>query len=259
MPDEPTESTRSTASRDRSGTDARQLENLLAAAVVLVLVLGAGIAGVVAVSRRGPDAQPAYAQPAAAPVPADAAARAAWAREAEGRTGVPARALVAYAGAEVAARDELADCGLSWVTLAGLGRVESNHGRFGDTALDDAGRPGDPIRGPELDGTNGNREIRDTDDGRLDGDTTYDRAVGPLQFIPTTWAQYGADGDGDGVRDPDDLDDAALAAARYLCADDRDLRRGDDWRAAVLAYNRSQAYVDRVRREAVGAATSVSP
>lgn len=245
-----------TSSSDRS--DARQLETLLAAAVVLVLLVTAAVAGVVAVTRRGPDAAPTYAQPVAAPVPADAGARDAWAADAAGRSGVPGRALLAYAGAEAAARDELADCGLSWVTLAGLGRVESDHGRFGDTALDDAGRPLDPIRGPELDGTGGNRTIRDTDGGRLDGDTTYDRAVGPLQFIPTTWDLYGADGDGDGVRSPDDLDDAALAAARYLCADDRDLRRGDDWRAAVLAYNRSNAYVDRVRREARGAADATS-
>ena len=230
---------------------------LLAAAVVLVLLVVAGVAGVVVAVRRGPDGAPVYAQPASAPAPVDAAARGTWAVDAEVRTGVPARALVAYAGAEVAARGELPGCGLSWVTLAGLGRVESNHGRFGNTALDGAGRPGDPVRGPELDGTGGNREIRDTDAGRLDGDTTYDRAVGPLQFIPTTWAQFGADADGDGVSDPDDLDDAALAAARYLCADERDLRRGDDWRTAVLAYNRSQAYVDRVRREAVAAADAL--
>ncbi|HSK59905.1 MAG TPA: lytic murein transglycosylase [Actinomycetospora sp.] len=241
----------------RSDADPRRVEHLVAAAVVLVLLVGAGVAGVVVATRRGPDAAPGYAQPAAAPAPADAAARTAWAAEREGSTGVPARVLVAYAGAEATGRTELADCGLSWVTLAGLGRVESNHGRHGGAVVDDAGRPSAPVRGPELDGTAGNREIRDTDGGRLDGDTTYDRAVGPLQFIPTTWARFGADGDGDGARDPDDLDDAALAAARYLCADDRDLRRGDDWRAGVLAYNRSGAYVDRVRREAVAAAGAV--
>jgi membrane-bound lytic murein transglycosylase B len=243
-----------TPQRDPAAT--RQLEHLLAALVVLVLLVGAGIAGVVVATRRGPDAAPRYVQPAAAPAPADPAARAAWAGDRAGPTGVPARALAAYAAAETAARDELADCGLSWVTLAGLGRVESNHGRYGGAVVDDEGRPSAPIRGPALDGTGGNREIRDTDGGRLDGDTLHDRAVGPLQFIPTTWADYGADSDGDGASDPDDLDDAALAAARYLCADDRDLRRGDDWQAAVLAYNRSQAYVDRVRREAVGAATA---
>ena len=45
-----------------------------------------------------------------------------------------------------------------------------------------------------------------------------DRAVGPMQFLPASWARYGADGNGDGVRDPHQLDDAALAAAAYLCA-----------------------------------------
>ena len=244
-----------TAARPDVTAEARQLEHLLAAAVVLVLLVGAGIAGVTVAVRRGPDALPAYAQPAAAPVPADPAVRTQWAAQAAERSGVPERAVLAYAGAEVAARDELPDCGLSWVTLAGLGRVESNHGRYGGAVLADDGRPSEAIRGPELDGTGGNRAIRDTDDGRLDGDTTWDRAVGPLQFIPSTWARYGADGDGDGTSDPDDLDDAALAAARYVCADGRDLRRGDDWRAAVLAYNSSNAYVDRVRREARGAAS----
>ncbi len=243
-------------SSPRSAEEARRLELLVAAAVVLVLLVVAGIAGVAVATRRGPDAAPAYAQPVADPAPAGDTARATWADAVAARTGVPARAVLAYGTAEVEVRDELDDCGLSWVTLAGLGRVESNHGRYGDAVLGPDGRPSEAIRGPELDGTAGNRDIRDTDGGSLDGDTVHDRAVGPMQFIPSTWARFGVDADGDGVAAPDDLDDAATAAARYVCADDRDVRRGDDWRAAVLAYNRSDAYVDRVRREALGAAAS---
>jgi membrane-bound lytic murein transglycosylase B len=241
-------------SSPRSAEDARRLEGLIAAAIVLVLLVGAGIVGLVVASRREPDAAPAFAQPVTAPAPTDPVARAAWADTVAARTGMPARAVLAYGTAEVVVRDELDECGVSWVTLAGLGRVESNHGRYGNAVLDPEGRPSARIRGPELDGTAGNREIRDSDGGRLDGDVTYDRAVGPMQFIPSTWARFGSDADGDGVADPDDLDDAATAAARYLCADDRDVRRGDDWRTAILAYNRSDAYVDRVRREALGAA-----
>lgn len=237
---------------------------LVAVAVALAAVIVVGVVVVLVVlTRRGPDARPELAQPGAAPAPVDPAARAAWAEALSGPTGVPARALTAYGTAERLVADSSPDCGLSWVTLAGLGRVESNHARFGGAVLGSDGRASDPVRGPQLDGTGGNRVISDTDGGRLDGDTAYDRAAGPMQFIPDTWALVGADADGDGRADPDDLDDAALAAGRYLCdgADgevERDLRRGDDWRAAVLAYNRSGAYVNRVRAEAVDYARAAS-
>ncbi len=59
---------------------------------------------------------------------------------------------------------------------------------------------------------------------------TYDRAVGPMQFLPGTWGRWGSDGDRDGVSDPQDVDDAALAAARYLC--ERTLRPGPPGAAA---------------------------
>lgn len=240
---------------------------LLAAAIVVGALVAAGlVAAVVELTRRGPDARPELAQPVLPPAPRDAAARERWAADTAGVTGVPARALEAYAGAEVANAAQRPSCGLSWVTLAGIGRVESNHARFGGATLDAEGRASPPIRGPQLDGTAGNRTITDTDGGRLDGDTTHDRAAGPMQFIPQTWALVGLDADGDSRADPDDLDDAALTAARYLCdgADtdepaERDARRGDDWRAAVLAYNRSGAYVDRVRAETLGYARAVSP
>jgi membrane-bound lytic murein transglycosylase B len=170
----------------------------------------------------------------------------AWSREAAGSTGVPARALWAYGVAERGQRAVTPDCGLSWATLAAVGRVESDHGRLGRADLDADGVVRPAVIGVALDGSAGVAEIRDTDDGRLDGDVEHDRAVGPMQFLPATWARYGTDGDGDGVRDPHDLDDAASAAASYLCADGRDTTDGDGWWDGVLAYNRSLDYARRV-------------
>lgn len=166
----------------------------------------------------------------------------AWAAAAAERSGVPARALRAYAAAELAQHSATPECRLSWSTLAGIGRVESDHGRFGGARVGADGAAHPSIIGPPLDGSPGVREIRDTDGGRLDGDTTFDRAVGPMQFLPGTWARYGADGNDDGFRDPHQLDDAALAAARYLCADGRDTASGEGWWAGVLTYNSSVDY-----------------
>jgi membrane-bound lytic murein transglycosylase B len=69
--------------------------------------------------------------------------------------------------------------------------------------------------------------------------------VGPLQFIPDTWASWGADGNADGVADPQQIDDAALAAADYLCSYG-DLSIPATWRTAVFAYNHLDSYVDEV-------------
>ncbi|WEB39199.1 lytic murein transglycosylase [Streptomyces yunnanensis] len=102
-----------------------------------------------------------------------------------------------------------------------------------------------PIRGPRLDG-HGFALIRDTDGGRWDGDTEFDRAVGPTQFIPSTWQTWGADGNGDGNKDPNNIYDAALGTAHYLCAGDRDLRHSADLDRAILSYNNSRAYVNVV-------------
>jgi hypothetical protein len=67
-----------------------------------------------------------------------------------------------------------------------------------------------------------------------------------MQFIPSTWARWGADANGDGVADPFNVNDAALAAARYLCAAGGDLRTTAGRTAAVLTYNYSNEYVARV-------------
>jgi membrane-bound lytic murein transglycosylase B len=169
-----------------------------------------------------------------------------WAGAVSERSGVPARAVQAYGAAELAQRAATPDCRLSWVTLAGIGRVESDHARFGGAALDADGVARPSIVGIPLDGSAGVREVRDSDVGRLDGDLTYDRAVGPMQFLPTTWARYGADGNGDGVNDPQQIDDAARAAARYLCDGGRDTASGQGWWDGVLTYNRSVEYAQLV-------------
>ncbi|OLT10980.1 hypothetical protein BJF78_28090 [Pseudonocardia sp. CNS-139] len=174
-----------------------------------------------------------------------------WADAVSDRSGVPARALRAYAAAELDQRAATPDCRLSWVTLAGIGRVESDHGRFGRSEIDADGVARPSIVGVPLDGSAGVREIRDTDGGRLDGDAEYDRAVGPMQFLPATWARYG-------TGDPNQIDEAARAAARYLCDDGRDTASGTGWWDGVLTYNRSAEYA-RLVWAAADRYTTTSP
>jgi hypothetical protein len=67
-----------------------------------------------------------------------------------------------------------------------------------------------------------------------------------MQFIPSTWAIYGTDANGDGKADVFNINDAALGAARYLCAAGGDLRSHDGQVRAVLAYNHSDEYLAEV-------------
>jgi hypothetical protein len=160
--------------------------------------------------------------------------------------GIPAAALAAYQRAESVINSADKGCNLTWQLIAAIGRVESNHGRFGGNALDDDGIAQPGIYGIALNGSNDTAVIRDTDAGQFDNDLVHDRAVGPMQFIPSTWSVVGVDADGDGQRNPQDIDDAALATAVYLCSGDDDLSTTAGQRAAVYRYNHSQAYVDLV-------------
>ncbi|MFD7438391.1 lytic transglycosylase domain-containing protein [Streptomyces sp. NPDC059861] len=157
---------------------------------------------------------------------------------------LPASVFAAYRRAEARLAHVAPGCGLRWQLLAAIGQVESGQARGGRVVAD--GTTPTPILGPRLDG-NGFALIRDTDGGSLDGDTVYDRAVGPMQFIPSTWAVWGADGNGDGRADPHNVFDAALAAGRYLCAGGRNLAAPGDLDAAILGYNHSTAYLGTVR------------
>ena len=158
---------------------------------------------------------------------------------------IPSTAVAAYQGGANAQTVVDAGCRLRWPLLAGIGRVESDHGRFAGAVLHTDGVSTPKIIGIALDG-HGTALIRDTDHGRLDGDTVYDRAVGPMQFIPSTWASYGMDGNRDHRADPFNTFDAARTAARYLCAVGTDLSTTAGQVQAILAYNDSDAYVSLV-------------
>jgi membrane-bound lytic murein transglycosylase B len=172
-----------------------------------------------------------------------------------GALGIPTVALAAYRNAE--AKMAVADpgCGVSWNLLAGIGRIESGHA--GGGAVDARGTAVSPIYGPALDGTlPGNEVIIQSSAGNR---VTYARAMGPMQFLPGTWARYAADGDGDGVADPQNLFDSTLAAARYLCSGGLNLRDPAGVMGAILRYNNSVPYAQNVLGWAAAYATGVVP
>ncbi|MET8760271.1 lytic transglycosylase domain-containing protein [Lentzea sp. NPDC004782] len=157
---------------------------------------------------------------------------------------IPGIVLEAYLRAEDKMAQLVPGCKLDWALLAGIGKIESNHANNG--RVNAAGDATPKILGPVLNGSPGVAAIRDTDGGRLDGDTAWDRAVGPMQFIPSTWATFGADGNEDGNVDPNNVYDAALGAGRYLCAAGGDMTKQEDRAKAVFRYNNSTTYVQTV-------------
>ena len=166
---------------------------------------------------------------------------------------VPVRAYEAYVYATRIVDAQQPGCRISWWALAAIGKTETRHGSYGGAVILPNGDVAPRILGPPLTG-GPFAVVTDTDDGALDGDTQYDRAVGPMQFIPSTWRTSGADGNGDGVADPHNYFDAAVAAARYLCRGARGVPLDTEagMRAAALSYNRSQHYANVVIANARG-------
>jgi hypothetical protein len=171
--------------------------------------------------------------------------------------GLPLAAEKAYRRAAAAMERIDPGCQLPWTLLAGIGRVESDHGRYGGARLGADGYSRPRIIGLQLDGAGPVAAIRDTDDGKLDGDKIWDRAVGPMQFIPSTWELAARDGDGDGEMSPHDLDDAAAAAAAYLCSGSGSLLYPSSQSAAIYRYNQDDYYVALVQAFEVGYRTGV--
>jgi hypothetical protein len=239
------------------------------AGVVLALMLGAAYASgeflvpAVAEPRAGesvappPSATPGGIETGAAPAPQEPTSSftppagtrerpsdvlAAWAGPRAVKLSIPPVAMQAYGYAELITARTTPRCKLTWTTLAGIGKIESDHGRTNGSVVQEDGKSVPPIVGPPLDGQSNRKSIKDTDGGAIDTDKTWDRAVGPMQFLPSTWKQFGVDADADGVTDVNDIDDASLSAAAYLCANGRDLSTLEGWNAAIHAYNIPEEY-----------------
>jgi hypothetical protein len=270
-----------TAGRSTSAWARRPTGRLAVPAIIGALLVGAaGIAGAYLVPkalqseatpsaapplaapelpvRSGPAAVPSLPVASGVPTPSTLAelpgrgggrpadALAGWAQQAGTRAGIPVIAVEAYGYAELVLARTAPNCHLAWTTLAALGEVESAHGSAGGAVLGADGSVQPPVYGLPLDGKGGRQLIRDSDQGTIDGITTYDRAVGPMQFIPSTWRENAIDADNNGVADPNDIDDAALTAASYLCKNGRDLSKPDAWWDAILSYNAVRPYAQRV-------------
>jgi len=191
---------------------------------------------------------PTWATPAPAPVAAATPGTGVaglvdpvWLAETAETTGIPARALAAYAGVALAKAAQMPTCGLSWNTLAAIGYAESRHGAHDGSAVGPDGTVTPPIFGIALDGAS-TAHIPDSDKGAIDGDADYDRAVGPMQLIPQTWRNWHVDANGDGVEDPQNIDDATMASANYLCRASGDMAHEAGWLAGISAYNSDPDY-----------------
>jgi hypothetical protein len=169
-----------------------------------------------------------------------------WASGVAAATGIPELAVLAYSAATVRSAEVYPECGLGWNTLAAIGLVESDHGRHDGSRITDEFRVEPLIFGVVLDGGD-TATIPDSDDGQVDGNSEFDRAVGPMQLIPQTWASWPSDGNGDSVADPHNIADAAIAAANYMCrASGSDMTTPDGWRAGIAAYNAGADYLEAV-------------
>lgn len=226
----------------------------LVVVAITVFLAPRGGGGVLGIPEAEP--LPSWAPPATPPVIAAATGPGigglvdpVWLAETSEATGIPERALAAYAGAAITKAQQMPQCGLSWATLAGIGATESDHGRHGASRLDENGTATPGIFGVALDGV-GVALIPDSDGGEIDGDADADRAVGPMQHIPQTWRNWHVDGGGDGVEDPQNIDDAVLAAANYLCRASTAFETEDGWRAGIRSYNSPEFYLGTVAKYA---------
>ena len=176
-------------------------------------------------------------------------------------TGIDPALYQALVAAEAGAAVERPACGVDWAVLAAIAETESALARYGGATIAPDGTVAPAILGIRLDGSvPGTETIPDTDRGALDGDPLYDRAVGPFQFIPSSWALFARDANRDGRADPHNVYDAAAAAAEHLCRPGWQFSDPDQAARAVYGYNPSWTYVSTIlERAAVWRATIAPP
>lgn len=154
--------------------------------------------------------------------------------------------MAAYGYAQLLLQRSDPGCHLGWTTLAGIGEVASRHGRADGATLQDSGRSLPTVVGPLLNGKSGQPLVKDTDAGAYDGDATFDRAMGPLLIMPALWRAHASDADADGILDPYDIDDAALAVGKILCAGNEDLNDLAGWKAAIGRHTSGETFAKAV-------------
>jgi len=154
-------------------------------------------------SASGPaPAAPAGGLPAA---PGAVAVGPGYAPSAEALADIPAIYLALY-------RRAADRFGLDWTILAGIGKVECDHGRDPDPSC------------------------------TVEGHLNYAGAGGPAQFLVSTWQRYGISATGTGTPDMWNPADAIMSMANYL----RAAGAPADYPDAIFAYNHAWWYVAEV-------------
>lgn len=146
-----------------------------------------------------------------------------WAASLSGPLDIPERALIGYATGELTLRREQPGCHLSWVTLAGIGKASSDHGRYGGDRLGPDGTQSRPLGPTPLQGAA--------------GEAATDQRGGPMQLTQQQFKHAG---------NIQAVDDAAIAAGRALCAKGTDLQVGQGWWNAIAAYRDSPLFRQQV-------------
>ncbi|WP_040919156.1 C40 family peptidase [Saccharomonospora glauca] len=224
----------------------RLLIAAVSAAVVLVGVLVVGLpfasddaeepaaapSPTSATSAKAPEPTPSTSPPEPSVPAASGLKFEEWVDDVADWLDIPRRAMYAYATATVILTDEQPECHLSWVTLAGIGRTATDHGRIEGGEVTEDGDMSEPI---------GTIEVRDFDGNVI----SEPGAAGPLQLSPAVWEEFKESPTGE---EPDiqNIDDAALTAARAMCDGGRDLSGGDSWLDGVSVLLDEPLFLHRV-------------